>query len=78
MRATWTSFCWCGTGWIWKQTIQRNAAVRGKGVRLPELVKRVREFRAQLGEYCDRDPNPGVVYQINLQVFPLSSEPDDS
>lgn len=43
---------------------------------VPELVRRVRDFRATLSDLCDRDPDPQRVYQINFQVFPLTREDD--
>jgi uncharacterized protein (TIGR02147 family) len=43
-----------------------------------ELKKRVHEFRERLLELCDSDPEPQVVFQINTQLFPLSSPVVDS
>lgn len=39
-----------------------------------ELKRRLREFREQLMTFCDEQQDPDVVYQINLQLFPLSTE----
>ncbi|MGM0557870.1 MAG: TIGR02147 family protein [Myxococcota bacterium] len=43
---------------------------------IAELKRRVHDFREILFEYCDRDENPEVVFQINTQLFPLSQLPD--
>lgn len=43
---------------------------------ITELKRRVHEFREILFEYCDRDKDPEVVFQINTQLFPLSQLPD--
>jgi len=42
---------------------------------VPELRQRIRSFREQIIDVCDRDPNPEVVYQVNFQCFPLSVPP---
>lgn len=39
---------------------------------VPELKKRIHAFREVLLDLCDRDTDPEVVYQINVQLFPLS------
>jgi len=40
--------------------------------RIPEIKRRLQDFREQLIGYCDEDANPERVYQINIQLFPLS------
>lgn len=45
---------------------------------VPELKKRIHEFREKLLDVCDRDPEPSVVYQFNTQLFPLSQWNDDN
>jgi uncharacterized protein (TIGR02147 family) len=42
-----------------------------------ELKERVHAFRELVFELCDSDEEPQVVFQINTQLFPLSSLPDD-
>jgi uncharacterized protein (TIGR02147 family) len=37
-----------------------------------ELKERIHRFRETLLERCDSDTEPEVVYQINIQLFPLS------
>ncbi|HET9952985.1 MAG TPA: TIGR02147 family protein [Polyangiaceae bacterium] len=42
------------------------------------LVKqKIQKFRETLTELCDSDPQGSVVYQLNVQWFPLSAEKDD-
>jgi uncharacterized protein (TIGR02147 family) len=42
------------------------------------LVKqRIHQFREALAEICDSDDDGRVVYQLNVQWFPLSSTEDD-
>ena len=36
------------------------------------LKERLRAFRESLLDLADRDPNPEVVYQVNMQLFPLT------
>ncbi|OIP38473.1 MAG: hypothetical protein AUK47_11855 [Deltaproteobacteria bacterium CG2_30_63_29] len=38
-----------------------------------ELKRRVHEFRELLFDLCDSDENPSIVYQINTQLFPLTT-----
>jgi uncharacterized protein (TIGR02147 family) len=45
-------------------TIPRN--------QLPEVKKRIREFRKSLNEYLSQFSEPADVFQINLQLFPLT------
>lgn len=45
---------------------------------IPELKRRLREFREELMEVCDQDPDPEVVYQLNMQLFPASRNPGES
>jgi uncharacterized protein (TIGR02147 family) len=40
--------------------------------RVPEVKKRLAEFREALMDFCDADPSPERVYQINIQFFPMS------
>jgi uncharacterized protein (TIGR02147 family) len=37
-----------------------------------EVKKRFRQFRKELNEYLSQFSEPSVVYQINLQLFPLT------
>jgi uncharacterized protein (TIGR02147 family) len=39
---------------------------------VPELKRRLQDFREQFMAFCDNDPDPEVVYQINIQLFPMS------
>jgi uncharacterized protein (TIGR02147 family) len=41
-----------------------------------ELKERIHRFRDELLERCDTDPKPGAVYQVNIQLFPLT-QPDE-
>ena len=42
------------------------------------LVKqKIHQFREALAELCDSDPRGSVVYQLNLQWFPLSRSSED-
>jgi hypothetical protein len=43
--------------------------------RVAELKQRLRDFREEFMDLCDRDGNPEVVYQVNIQLFPLSRRP---
>lgn len=45
---------------------------------VPEIKQRIHTFREQLLDRCDRDDTPRVVYQINLQFFPLNHSDDPS
>lgn len=40
--------------------------------RLPELKEKLNQFRLELGEFLQRDPNLNEVYQITMTVFPLT------
>lgn len=40
--------------------------------RVAELKTRIQGFREVLLDLCDRDESPTVVYQLNLQLFPLT------
>jgi len=44
---------------------------------IDELKQRVHQFREQIAERSDADEAPDVVYQLNIQLFPLS-RPSDS
>lgn len=46
--------------------------------KVAELKARVRTFREQLMAFCDEQHDPDVVYQINMQLFPLSAEREDT
>jgi uncharacterized protein (TIGR02147 family) len=37
-----------------------------------EVGRRVEEFRQELARLCDADPEPTRIFQLNLQLFPLS------
>lgn len=40
--------------------------------RVAEFKARIHEFREQLLEFGDSEENPEVVYQLNIQLFPLT------
>ncbi len=40
---------------------------------VPELKQRIRSFREALIQRCDSDETPEIVYQFNVQLFPLST-----
>lgn len=40
--------------------------------RVAEFKERIHDFREQLLEFGDRETNPKVVYQLNIQLFPLT------
>lgn len=42
---------------------------------VPELKQRIHGFREVINDLCDRDPSPDTVYQLNIQLFPLT-DPD--
>ncbi|MFW5968150.1 MAG: TIGR02147 family protein [Persicimonas sp.] len=42
-----------------------------------ELKERVQGFREVLLDLCDRQEDPRVVYQVNLNLFPLSQTTDE-
>ncbi len=42
-----------------------------------ELKSRIHAFREIVFEICESDNSPEVVFQINTQIFPLSTLPDD-
>lgn len=39
---------------------------------IPELQERIRKFRRELLDRCDQDRDPTEVYQVNIQLFPLT------
>lgn len=41
---------------------------------VPELKARIHQFRESMMEVCDRGGEGQVVYQLNVQLFPLSDE----
>lgn len=43
-----------------------------------ELKDRVHAFRERLLDRCDRDQAPSTVYQINVQLFPLTNPEDQT
>lgn len=45
--------------------------------RVEELKRRLRAFREQLMAFCDEQADPDTVYQINMQLFPLTTAPGD-
>jgi uncharacterized protein (TIGR02147 family) len=45
---------------------------------IPEIKRRLREFRETLMDVCDREAEPEVVYQLNIQLFPLSRRSGES
>lgn len=44
---------------------------------VPELKHRIHQFRESMLEVCDRTGEGQVVYQLNVQLFPLSDEGTD-
>jgi uncharacterized protein (TIGR02147 family) len=40
-----------------------------------DLKKRIHEFRETLVARCDDDRDPCVVYQFNVQLFPMTQDP---
>lgn len=42
---------------------------------VPELKDRIRRFRYEMLERCDQDEGATEVYQMNLQLFPLTRKP---
>lgn len=44
---------------------------------VPELKHRIHQFRESMLEVCDRTGEGQVVYQLNIQLFPLSDEGPD-
>ena len=42
------------------------------------IKERVHRFREEIAELCDQDEDPSVVYQMNVQLFPLSATSDDN
>ncbi len=45
---------------------------------VPELKERIHNFREVLIDLCDRDEAPNSVYQINIQLFPLTQTERES
>lgn len=47
---------------------------------VPEMKERIHRFREMMLELCDgeRERNPEHVYQLNVQLFPLSRPPQES
>ena len=41
------------------------------------VKERIHRFREELTEICDADTNGNVVYQLNVQWFPLSAQPGE-
>jgi len=46
--------------------------------RVQELKQKLREIRVNLLDFCERDPAPTLVYQLNFQLFPLSTHNPDN
>ncbi|MDX9720163.1 MAG: TIGR02147 family protein [Myxococcota bacterium] len=46
-----------------------------EGATLEEIKQMLRELRERLLERCDRDTKAESVYQLNIQLFPLSKRP---
>ncbi|MGM0557952.1 MAG: TIGR02147 family protein [Myxococcota bacterium] len=42
-----------------------------------DLKERIHAFRETLLDLCDRDENPSAVFQMNFQLFPLSTVEDE-
>ncbi len=40
--------------------------------RVDELKERLRRFRAEVLDLCDREQDPDIIYQLSLQLFPLN------
>ncbi len=43
-----------------------------RGATLPDLKAKIRRFREEMLDRCDSDPSPERVYQLCIQLFPLS------
>jgi len=42
-----------------------------------DLKERVHRFREEMLDVCDREEDPERVYQLCIQLFPLSAAPTD-
>ncbi|WP_373046773.1 TIGR02147 family protein [Vulgatibacter sp.] len=42
-----------------------------------ELKERIQRFRREMLERCDQDDGASEVYQVNIQLFPLTRKPKD-
>lgn len=42
--------------------------------RVPQLKKKIQEFRKEIMEFVSTDENPDEVVQMNIQLFPLTTE----
>jgi uncharacterized protein (TIGR02147 family) len=47
-----------------------------KGSSLADLKQRIRRFREEMLERCDSEEDPEQVYQLCIQLFPLSRPPE--
>ena len=45
---------------------------------IDDLKRRVHDFREAFLDYCDRQSDGDVVYQLNFQLFPLTKPPESS
>ena len=43
-----------------------------------QIKERIHQFREALTELCDAEPQGTAVYQLNIQWFPLSRDPEDA
>lgn len=43
-----------------------------------EIVRRLRQFRREILELVEHDPQPSRVYELNMQLFPLSKDNADA
>jgi uncharacterized protein (TIGR02147 family) len=43
-----------------------------------QVKERIHQFREALTELCDAEPQGTAVYQLNIQWFPLSRDPEDA
>jgi uncharacterized protein (TIGR02147 family) len=42
------------------------------------IKDRIHRFREEIAELCDQDEEPELIYQLNLQLFPLSASDEES
>lgn len=52
-----------------------SITVAVKAATVAELKERIQRFRRELLDRCDQDEDPTEVYQLNVQLFPLTREP---
>lgn len=45
--------------------------------KLPELKEKIRAFRKEINQFASSFENPNEVYQLNVQLFPLTSQGEE-